>query len=65
MADTSQTRWRGLAGRAAIVALAALARLPYLRRPNLSPDAVDYLNIATVAVQSGWLCSGPPPGLSR
>ena len=46
MAETLHSKWRGIALVAAVLALSSLARLPYLRQGNLSPDAADYMNIA-------------------
>jgi hypothetical protein len=46
MAGTSNSKWRGIVAVAAIIALSLLARRPYLRETNLSPDAADYINIA-------------------
>jgi len=46
MAPTLTPKWRGVGLVAAIIALAAVARLPYLMQANLSPDATDYINIA-------------------
>lgn len=43
--DSVHTKGRGIAVVAAIIASAALARLPYLQQANLSPDAADYINI--------------------
>jgi len=45
----------GVATVAAILALAVLARLPYLWQTNLSPDAADYINIARNIAQGRGL----------
>jgi len=46
MIERVQRNWTGLAVSAAIIVLSSLARLPYVRQANLSPDAADYINIA-------------------